>query len=71
MYLFIKDYQTDHDTPQQFAKALFYWKNAPAYVVVPTDPAASPKDALMMDDDSSYDDEMASKDDDTSETSDN
>ena len=36
-----------------------------------TDPAASPKDALMMDDDSSYDDEMASKDDDTSETSDN
>ena len=45
----IASYQLAHETPGKFAKALFAWQHAAAYLVVPNNPDVSPCDALMLD----------------------
>ena len=44
---FVEAYAQNHVNPTAFRRAMFCWKNAPAFIVVPADPDMLPRDAFF------------------------
>lgn len=45
--LYVANYANQHPTQDKFNKSFFFWKNAPAFLVIPNDDNVSPRNAFL------------------------